>query len=277
VKKKFVKAKRSASARKADRLPSAPLAEVVFELHWALVGEDQSGVLPYDPMLIPLLQRFSDEMEKLGFHHVRDIVRPPQTGPHGVVRRFWKREDLPFPLMQIGAGIFAVNESSRYEWHSFRDLVLRGVRTLIDSYPTTFGASLRPSYLELRYVDVFDKTVLKSNDFFDFAHRATTLKFTLPRILEDKQLFWGDPIGRFLFQRGLRGYKNSQFVVDLASAQESKFQLLSKVSTSTPSVPSLKSKASFIADVRKWLEFAHGITSPFFKDFVLPEVMKKFQ
>jgi uncharacterized protein (TIGR04255 family) len=94
-------------------------------------------------------------MKKIGFGTTKDMSHPLQTGPHGVVRRFYKAADKPFPIMQIGSGIFASNESSEYEWRSFKSQVTRGLRTLLKVYPKLDFFTLRPSHLELRYVDIF--------------------------------------------------------------------------------------------------------------------------
>jgi hypothetical protein len=46
--------------RASDRLPKAPLTEVVFELRWARqAGPAGQPILQSDPGLLPLLERFS--------------------------------------------------------------------------------------------------------------------------------------------------------------------------------------------------------------------------
>lgn len=268
---------------KNARLPSAPLAEVVFELRWALhQGPAPGSIMNFDPMLIPLLHNFSAAMEEAKFSHSVDLAHPLQTGPYGVVRRYLKNPESPFPIMQVGAGIFATNESAQYEWKTYKAQILEGIKLLVNSYPTSFGFSLQPNYLELRYIDVFDKTVLRSSDFFRFTETGTSLKFNLPQFLENHQIFWGEAAGRFLFQRSLRGKKESLFRVELASAQSSAtkeniVQLESKVTTAGVGVPVFRNTRSFVAEISKWLEFAHGVTSPFFKGFILPDVMTKFK
>jgi uncharacterized protein (TIGR04255 family) len=113
---------------KTRRLPNAPLAEVVFELRWILEqGPIPGPYMNFDPMLIPLLQKFSVAMENSGFSHKQDFAHPAQTTPYGVVRRFYKNDESPFPIVQIGAGIFATNESTQYEWRTFKAQVLRYV------------------------------------------------------------------------------------------------------------------------------------------------------
>ena len=80
--------------------PNAPLAEVVFELRWRLVG-DPSLPLPFhtDPGLLPALSQFTVEAARLGFGATRDMSRPQETGAYGIIRRFYKSVDKPFPLL----------------------------------------------------------------------------------------------------------------------------------------------------------------------------------
>jgi uncharacterized protein (TIGR04255 family) len=274
--------KRPRKPARDARLANAPLAEVVFELRWELQRGPLPGPTDFDPMLVPLLANFSAAMDAAGFPRSQDFSHPQQTGPYGVVRRFFKDTESPFPIMQIGAGIFATNESAQYEWKTFKAQVLFGLKVLLKCYPIKYGFSLRPNYLELRYIDVFDKTVLGSSGIFQFTETGTSLKFELPQMLDDKGVFWGNPSGRFSFARGLRERKDSVFSVDLATGRnndtkEDVIRMESKVTSSGRGVPVLNTDRAFIAQMGKWLEYSHGITSPFFKDFILPDVMKKFR
>jgi hypothetical protein len=89
---------------------------------------------------------------------------------------------------------------------------------------------------------------------------------------------WGN--GRLVVGRHLKGRKQSQFLLDISTGKrdgaEDIIRLETKVVTEGAGVPELKSHPKFIRDVDDWAEFAHGITSPFFKDFVAPEIMQQF-
>src|SRR6266480_3745454 len=95
------------------KLPKAPLVEVVFELRWHLqgAGEKQATILHSDPGIIPLLEAFTSSMKRAKFGFVRDMSSPLQTGPYGVVRRYFRNSETPYPILQIGVGIFAANAS----------------------------------------------------------------------------------------------------------------------------------------------------------------------
>jgi uncharacterized protein (TIGR04255 family) len=267
--------------RRIERLPKAPLAEVVFELRWKLQGPPETPpIIKVDPGFLPLLESFTTGIKKIGFGTAKDMSPPLQTGAYGVARRFFKSPDSAFPIMQVGPGIFATNESSQYEWKAFKSQVKAGLRVLLDSYPKLGVFKLEPSMFELRYIDAFDKSLLGKAAFLDFLERGTSMKFELPKILTDRELFAGDAEGRFIFARDLKGWKNSRFIMDIGSGKsgdEEVVRLETKVQCEDAGVPGLTMPARFMRETETWLNFAHGITSPFFKQFVLPHVMRKFE
>lgn len=265
-----------------ERLPKAPLAEVVFELRWTLQGPAEAPVLiKVDPGLLPLLDGFMGRMKQQGFPVFKDMSPALQTGGHGVVRRFFKGPDSPFPIMQVGVGIFAANESALYEWNAFKAQIFMGLRALLNSYPKISFFKLEPSFVELRYIDAFDKSLLGTAALFEFMERGMSVKLQTPKMLRDEKVFAGDAAGRVVFVRGLRGWKNSRFHLDITTAKkggtEDIVRTETKVQCDGVGVPALKNPAKFMKDIDKWLEFAHGVTSPFFKELVLPNLMQKFK
>jgi hypothetical protein len=265
-----------------ERLPKAPLVEVIFELRWKLQGPpDVPPAMRVDPGFLPLLESFTGGMKKIGFEASRDISPPLATGGYGVTRRFFKSADSAFPIMQVGPGIFATNESSQYEWNAFKSQIDMGVRVLLSSYPKLGVFKLEPITFELRYIDAFDKSLLGKAAIYDFVERGTSMSVEVPNMLNDASRFSGDAEGRILFARELLGWKNSRFVMDMASAKSSEgedvVRMETKVQCHDAGVPVLKTTAQFTRDMKGWLNFAHGITSPFFRQFILPSVMQKFQ
>jgi uncharacterized protein (TIGR04255 family) len=265
-----------------ERLPKAPLAEVVFELRWNLYGSAGTpDFLKIDPGLIPLLESFTNQMKRHGYVTFRDMAPAPQMGAYGVARRYFKAPDRPFPIMQIGPGIFATNESSLYEWNTFKAQVVQGLRALFASYPKIAFFKWEPSLIELRYIDVFDKSLLGTTALFEFMERGTSMKLQKPPMLNDRNVFSGDAEGRIAITRDLKGWKKSRFSLDLASGtkggSEDIVRLETKVQCEGAGVLALKTSAKFIKALDGWLEFAHGVTRPFFKEFVTPELMQKFK
>src|SRR6516165_9337395 len=100
-------AKKARAKKLSDRLPNAPLAEVVFEMRWRLQGNP-----PFvsDPGILPLTSSFTRRAEKIGFPAVKDLARPEEIIGHSVSRRFYPAPDASFPILQIGPGVFASNQ-----------------------------------------------------------------------------------------------------------------------------------------------------------------------
>jgi uncharacterized protein (TIGR04255 family) len=184
--------------------------------------------------------------------------------------------------MQIGPGIFATNDGPLYTWKTFKSQVKTGVRALVASYPALKFFKLHPTSLELRYVDVFDKSAVGKATRFHFANTATTLKFDLPAMLNDHKVVSGNADGRFVFQRPLRHRENSLLELDIGSGKnaesgEDLVRMETKILSRDAGVPPYKQAGHFIKALDDWLEFAHDITSPFFKQFIRPETMAKFE
>ena len=115
------------------KLPNAPLLEVIFELRWALEGAENLPVqLRQDPAYPLLAYEFTEKAKLHGFVHRREIEGFP-TGPlgHKVHYRYNENENAPFPIWQIGPGVFAYNESTEYEWKSYRVALRRALRSFL--------------------------------------------------------------------------------------------------------------------------------------------------
>lgn len=273
------------AAPSSSRLRKAPLAEAVFELHWALPTQEGATELspPFgqDPGLLQLLEEFEVAIRAAGFKSSKSMgPNPLLATSHSVAKRYYKADDKPFPIMQIGPGLFATNESSQYDWNSFTRQIEQGVRILLKSYPKIRQFPLVPNYLELRYISVFGKSLLDTTDFLAFLNQGTSLKISVPPILQDSKTF-DAAIGRLSLRSPLKRRKESNFIFDLASAKNAEkeqiLRLEMKVVSKTKGVPKLSKPDTFIRDLNEWLSFARGVTSPFFKELMTDEMMEKFR
>jgi hypothetical protein len=263
------------------RLPNAPLVEAVFELRWALQGGPPGSPWHTDPGFFPMRESFTKNVARLGFVELRDLVGPQEVlVGNAIARRYYLAKDQDFPLMQMGPGIFASNQSAEYDWPSFKKQVLDGVRAVLASYPSLPSFPLTPNYLELRYIDAFDASLVDTTDFVRFLDAATTMKLDGPPFMTSDKKFADKRHGRVQLQTAAKDWKASQFAFDLASGlrqEQAIIRLESKVGTTAEGTPRLREPRAFLSEVGKWLEFAHGITSPFFRDFVKAPVMEKFK
>ena len=263
------------------RLPNAPLAEVVFEMRWGLQGAaDVPPSFHVDPGFSLLADEFTRAAQKAGFPEMKELHAFHELMAYGIVRRFYKAQDRDFPLWQIGPGIFAVNDSSQYEWDQFKEMVLRGTDVLLSSYPKMRSFALRPIHLELRYIDIFDQELVGTVDLLEFASAATHFDLALPAYFAEAQQFDRPYSGRFALDVPVKRKKGTNFRIDFGSGQRAGqpiVRLESKVLTTGESVPTLGRKDTFIRKLSSWLQNAHNMTSPFFRSIVRPEVMTKFE
>lgn len=272
---------RRAKIKSGDKLPNAPLVEAVFEMHWALKPSPGMPV-PNDPGLLPTLEGFTRRVTKMGFPAMKDMGTPDAfVAPNTIARRFYQADDRPFPLLQLGPGIYASNQSTNYEWVSFKKQTLTGLKHFVASYPRMEGYPLMPSHLELRYIDAFDEGLVGTADLAEFLSSATDMKLTTPSYFASAKLFQGRPEGRIALHYPLKKLKSSLLVFDIGTGARSKddktriLRLETKVISKADDVP--KFDRHFSASVAKWLETAHNLLSPLFKSVVSPDVMKKFE
>lgn len=262
----------------SNLLPNAPLTEVVFEFRWQLVGgADIPDPFKMDPGFHVLADKFSSMVTKLGFGHFKKMSVDPSTVAYSIDRRFYRSENEPFPLMQIGPGIFAVNDSSGYKWSSYRDLCLSGLKNLLTAYPSMESFTIKPNYLELRYIDNFDADLISGKDFLEFLNENTNIQIAHPttgiKLLESVSA------GQLALNFKTKLPKDGTFSMMVGSAKRDGHPtiiLQTKVVSAAESLPSCKTSVDQTKFVRKWLDDAHAVTSSYFKGFVQKQLMQQF-
>lgn len=264
-----------------SRLPKAPLAEVVFEMRWPVEAEGNIP-LPFrkDPGYDVLSREFPSVAKKEGFGHVVNMATGGILVAHSIGYRYYQAPDKKFPIWQIGPGIFAVNESSGYEWSSFRKMVLRGVSVLISAYPRMKSFALVPDYLELRYIDIFDKELIGTVDLIEFVNSATSFKIQVPKFFEEHTEISGLEAGSVVYSFRIKGMKNTIFQFQIGSAKRGDVEIVrleSKVISKNLKLSATPTPKNFSKKLEKWLDDARGLTSPFFESFIRDEVKEKFK
>jgi len=139
-----------------------PLLEAIFELHWELQGDKQSGRLrdPSYPMLYGrLYERFKKDFPLI--EDLPSVQVHPEAGPY-VVRHRMRKEKNGHPLLQIGPGVATVNEAKGYSWSSFQSLISRLVESLTDLYPTE-SFPLNFVRCEMRFLNAIRVDLQKEN------------------------------------------------------------------------------------------------------------------
>ncbi len=263
-----------------SRLPNAPLVEVVFELRWNLYG-DASTPPPFrkDPGYDVLADGFLYTASKHGFSEVKKINPNNPLVAHSVDFRLFGNKEQKHPLWQIGPGIFASNESTEYEWNKFKKMTSEGVKLLFENYPNLKSFEFQPISLELRYIDSFGSLDQANQHLLDFLNENTSLNVKLPTFLTNDPMS-NESASNLVFTFPIRKKKGTSFSIQLADASISNkkaIYLHSKVFTDLSSTRVVKDKTKRLKYINEWLEDAHSITSPFFKDFVNDSLMENYR
>jgi len=129
-----------------------PMIEAIFELHWELQGDKQTGRLR-DPSYPMMYGRIYERLKK-DFPYIEDLPAVqvhPETSPY-VVRHRIRKEKMGYPLIQVGPGIATVNAAQGYSWSDFSSHILNVVEAVYDLFPTP-SAALNFTRCELRYLN----------------------------------------------------------------------------------------------------------------------------
>lgn len=260
----------------APKLPNAPLTEVIFELRWKLsTEEDGSTTLPADPGYRACLDSFFSVAERIGFAVAKRVSQGPFEMGHSVDFRFYKAPECRFPILQLGPGIFAANESTDYSWADYKIHCVNGVRALLASYPKMKRFEFQPAQIQLKYIDAFKPKDGKSVDYLAFLRESTLIDVSFPDFLRDPRFGTPDS-GRVSLAFPVNKMNNTNFAFVFANGLVSQVPcvvLETSVTTKFPESGKLRFGPDF---VEEWLEQAHDLTSPFFKSVVRQSLMKQF-
>ena len=166
----------------SDRMP---LAEAVFEFKWMLTPNPMQGAPPTDPNYKLLVGSLFDRVRaNYPFHEPLPAASVPDEFVPQVVQHRFRRAENQWPLIQIGPGILAVNDTSGYSWERFLLSVLGAVAALREKYT----GALVPEAVVLRYVNgvPFD---FGTSDVFEFMRDNFKVAIEYPH-----QLFSDNPV-----------------------------------------------------------------------------------
>lgn len=267
-------------AQVRKQLSKAPLAEVVFDLRWDTGVRPGVVLTTIDPGF-PVLQRnFGEWAARAGLPEVELMTKEGQIAlPHTVVARFRRSKEELFPIWQIGPGIYAANDSSKYQWSVFKKHCMKGLDGVFRTYPEMKSSPLKPISLELRYWDLFDGEVLADRDLVSFVNDTFDMHVEVPEFCKNQALFDAMRSGVLRFTFPVKRHKNTMFSVEFTTGRREGNRVVrmeSKVRTEPVQFSSLR-KSAVVARIALWLESAHDVTSPFFRSVVRPEAMEKFE
>lgn len=259
-------------------LKNKPLVEAILEVRWRLQQPTNEQlpaqlILPArDPHYRLLLGRLFDRIQKeYPFHEELPTASlPDDMLAHVVQHRFRSAKD-DWPLIQVGPGVFTVNDTHRYTWSDFQKRSKEAVARLYDAHPAV--ADFRVESLMLRYIDAVEYNY-KDEDAFRFLGDKLKVGISLP-----ETLFQDTGVERrphsFFWQATFRCSRPAgRLSVSFATGQkEGKPAILwettvQSVGEDLPSMPD-----GFPA----WVDAAHEITNDWFFKLIEGELERRFQ
>lgn len=173
------------------KLKRKPLVEVILEVHWAL----QPGPAPdikRDPNYKFLLGTLFDAVRSAYPHHEELPVAsvPEELTPHVAHHRF-RAEPGGWPVLQVGPGVFTVNETANYDWKSFERRINEAIRILVSAYPKR--EELKFEMLMLRFINAIPVNLGDTN-VLTFLFEKMGTRISLPDAIFADELVNNTPI-----------------------------------------------------------------------------------
>jgi len=242
-----------------EKLPSAPLQEVVFELLWEL-GQDEHGT-PDDRGFDLALGIFAEIVGGNLPFIARKVLHGVPAGQSRLFpipfHQFWKAENC-WPVVQIGPGILVINDiEANYAWNGFKTITTHTINALLKAYKTELKfISIRLKYINAYDIGKYDGLAFMNKNFNISLHNDLG-QYNNPALFSFNQKF------------------------NLGESGNLDFQISSAVNASAkPAIiwQSVFSKDGSIyeSEIDLWLEDAHTFLSDHFKSILKPHFYAKF-
>lgn len=151
-------------------LKNKPLVEAILEIRWHLrqsikvQGPAQAMRPALDPHYRLLLARLFDRFQnEYPVHEQLPTASIPDEMVAQVVQHRFRSAKADWPLVQVGPGVFTVNDTHRYTWTDFQQRTKEAVVRLYDAYPNV--AEFHIQSLVLRYIDAVEYNYRDENAF----------------------------------------------------------------------------------------------------------------
>lgn len=251
-----------------EDLLNNPLSEVFFELRWGLRGAPPGPTLDpgYKVLVGALFGRVRDE--GYAFHEELDTARVPDEFVPYLIQHRFRTAEGGYPLVQVGPGIFAVNQiGNGYSWRTFKPRVTKAVELLRETYT----GDLVPTSFVLRYLNSVPFEP-KDNDANEFLRSRLKVGLELPEGLFDVGQPRREPEGldleiafRIAEPAGVMGLK-------VATGEASGKSIL----VWQTNVKSADGDAPSLDELDAWLEHAHTVARAWFFVMIEGELEAQF-
>ncbi|OGV65070.1 MAG: hypothetical protein A3K19_20460 [Lentisphaerae bacterium RIFOXYB12_FULL_65_16] len=253
----------------SENLKYKPLVEAILEVRWAVQRTPQGMALDPHYKLLPgrLFDRISGEYP---VHEELPTAGFPDEIIGQVVQHRFRVASNAWPLIQVGPGVFTVNETADYTWADFRARCVAAVASLFDAYPKR--EDLKVQRLMLRYIDAedFDHSSL---DCLGFLKEKMKIDVSLPAALF-RDGVESRPVSLNLHtsfaSQSPKGTVNVRFAT---GQREGKRVLLWETMVQSASPDELPVMPDAF---QSWVDAAHGITHRWFMTLIDGELKRKY-
>lgn len=251
-------------------LKNKPLVEAIFEIRWQLQELKAGGKT--DPHYKLLVGRLYDRCNKeYPFHEQLPTASIPDEMLENVVQHRFRKSENNWPLIQIGPGIFAVNDTKDYAWEDFEKRVVKGVNTLFEIYPDS--KNLIITNLMLRYIDAIEFDFEKQ-DIFEFLKEQMKIEVSMPtQLFEETEVDKKPLTFNWIFSFPCA---KTKAIVTLRIGRGKKQDIDALlwetiVQSQSKDVPKLPS------ELKEWLNNAHNITDDWFFKLIQGDLLRRFE
>lgn len=236
------------------KLNKAPLQEVIFEIFWKL-PLDESG-FPHDPGFELAQGVFASKIQK--DFPIRKRLIPENVNIRMyplLVYQFWK-EELTWPLVQLGQGILTVNDTEKnYIW---KDNFLPNIRKAVQILEKSYPIPLEIERVKLQYIDAVEFDAAKESAAeFVARNMNTILKNNYKPAGEHKSIH---------IAQTFQLKKDSVLQLNIQSGVYNKTGKPAIIWTTAVESTSIMDTKSLFS----WLEYAHKATSDTFINMLNP-------
>lgn len=253
-------------------LKNKPLVEAILELKWEL-KEPMPGI-KIDPQYKLLAGRLYDRVEKeYPFHEALPTISIPDEISAYLIQHRFRKAKNKWPVIQLGQGIIALNDTEGYVWEDFRKRIIFVLNALLDAYPNG-KTDLKFNGITLRYRDAIPFDF--KNNVMDFLKNNMKLDVDISEKLFENTGIENVPVGldvkisyRSTIPQGVICIRFTRGVSPSINYEGLVWETLIQ----TPEGKSLDSYDSII----EWIDKAHSLTDDWFFKIIEGDLERRFE
>ena len=247
-----------------ENLPNKPLVEAILEIKWGQPNEPDSA---YPVMVGRLYERVRDKYPAIEDLPITQI--PPNMTVH-VVRHRFRAADGQWPLVQIGPGVVALNDTENYTWPDFRARAMELHPQVKESHPNP--GALQITSLKLQYIDAVEFDYNKA-DVRQFLKDKMHIALSVPNVLFEGKPITDQPTNTVVVLEFATGEPRGRAQLRVSTGKKND---MPAIVWHTSLWSDQGDAARAWADLEPWLEGAHSILHHWFFALIQGDLLEEF-